>query len=146
MTLLLKRFINWHNVEKIPKNVSNKFWKTKNSSKFVYILAKQCRSPFNLTNFFTRIFAHDFCEFEIDFICVFDFRNAMLNPLLKPSKNTSPKWAKLSVLTKMASRRCALGTLCPATSSKFPVRKFSTSLVLHDVNGHPLESDADVIV
>ena len=49
----------------------------------------------------------------------------MLNPLLKPSKNTSPKWAKLSVLTKMASKRCALRTLCPATSSKFPVRKSS---------------------
>ena len=28
----------------------------KNSSKFVYILAKQCRSHFNLTNFFTKKF------------------------------------------------------------------------------------------
>ena len=28
--------------------------KRKNSSKFVYILAKQCRSHFNLTNFFDR--------------------------------------------------------------------------------------------
>ena len=28
----------------------------KNSSKFVYILAKQCRSPFNLTNFLTKNF------------------------------------------------------------------------------------------
>ena len=56
-----------------------------------------------------------------------NFRNAMLNPLSRPSKNTSPRWAKLSVLTKMASRRCALGTLCPATSSKFPVRFYFNS-------------------
>ena len=33
----------------------------KNSSKIVYILAKQCRSPFNLTNFFlTKIISRDF--------------------------------------------------------------------------------------
>ena len=70
MTLLLKRFINWHNVEKIPKNVSNKFWKTKNSSKFVYILAKQCRSPFNLTNFFWQFFYKNFCSW---FLWVWDW-------------------------------------------------------------------------
>ena len=56
----------------------------------------------------------------------FNFRNAMLSLLLKPSRNTSPRWARLSVPTKMACKKSAQRKLFPETSLKFPVSYWKT--------------------
>ena len=62
--------------------------------------------------------------FDFKVIFVFSFRNVMPNPLLKPSRNTSPKWARLSVLTRMVYKKSVLGISSPETSLRFPVIDF----------------------
>ena len=58
--------IEWMDEKKYENPAENvsKSQKTKNLSKFVYILAKQCWSSFNLTNFFSKQKWDIFMEFS----------------------------------------------------------------------------------
>lgn len=49
-------------------------------------------------------------------------RKEMPNQLLKLSRNTNPKWAKSSELTKLVSRKSVPAKLFPVTSLRCPVR------------------------
>ena len=51
------------------------------------------------------------------------FRNVMPNPLLKPLRNTNPKWVRSSVPTRKASKRSVPRILFPETLSRSQVRK-----------------------
>ena len=53
----------WSNLPGVPTSFEQEFSKetSKNSSNFVYILAKECRSPFSLTNFLAILISPD-CE------------------------------------------------------------------------------------
>ena len=52
-----------------------------------------------------------------------NFRNVMPNPLLKPLRNTNPKWVRSSVPTRKASKRSVPRILFPETLSRSQVRK-----------------------
>ena len=77
----------------ICRKKSIKWQKTKKSWKFVDILSRQCRSPFNLTNSLTKILKFVFDEFEI-FLTI-SFCPKLVRTLLSVSFLTNMSYIQL---------------------------------------------------